>query len=104
MRYNDDNGYLSVNGKEIFKFRAENKNFNFLTQFFIGSISNGFGAAKFIEVSLKGNVFDFSIDYSATDNSDMLDIHKYLMVKNNIKQCLVLFNKCLLDFLVLVDL
>ena len=28
---------------------------------------------------------DFSVDYSAIDKSDILDIHKYLMVKNNIK-------------------
>ena len=28
---------------------------------------------------------DFSVDYSAIDKSDILDIHKHLMVKNNIK-------------------
>ena len=41
----------------------------------------------------------FPIDYSATDNSDILNIYKYLMVKNNIKQCLDFLNKCLLDYL-----
>ena len=32
------------NGKEIFKFKADNKNVNFPTQFCLGIISNGFGA------------------------------------------------------------
>ena len=32
------------NEKEIFKFKADNKNVNFPTQFCLGSISNGFGA------------------------------------------------------------
>ena len=76
---------MFVNGKEIFKFKANNKNVNFPTQFCLGSISNGFGATESREVSLKGNVYDFSVDYNAIDKSDILNIHKYLMVKNNIK-------------------
>ena len=30
---NDNNGYLFVNGKEIFKFKVDNGNFNFSAQF-----------------------------------------------------------------------
>ena len=37
------------------------------------------------EVSLGGNVYDFSVDCHAINKSDILNIHKYLMVKNNIK-------------------
>ena len=29
LYYNDDNSYLFVNGKEIYKFKASNKNVNF---------------------------------------------------------------------------
>ena len=29
-------------------------------------------------------VYDFSVDYDATDIGDILDIHKYLMEKNNV--------------------
>ena len=36
-------------------------------------------------------VYDFSVDYDAIEADDILDIHKYLMKKNNIKQCLDLF-------------
>ena len=42
-------------------------------------------------------MYDFSVDYDDVDKSDILNIHKYLMAKNNIK-CLGLINKCLLDY------
>ena len=44
MHYSSDNSYLLVNGIEIYKFKASNKNINFPTQFCFGSISNGFSA------------------------------------------------------------
>ena len=42
------------------------------------------------------HVFDFSVDYRPVATDDTLDIHKYLMEKNNIKLCLDLLRKCLL--------
>ena len=78
LHHNADNSFLFVNGKEIFKFKFDNKNVNFPTQFCLGIISNG-------EVSLNGNVCNFSVDYNFLDKSDILNIHKYLMTKNNIK-------------------
>ena len=44
-----------------------------------------FGAIASREVSLKGNVYDFPVDYDVTDISGILNIHKYLLGKNNIK-------------------
>ena len=35
------------------------------------------------------HVYDFSFDYRAIAIDDILDIHKYLMEKNNIKWCFV---------------
>ena len=84
LLYNADNSYLCVNGKEIFKFKAGNKNVNFPTQFCLGSISNGFNATESREVSLNGNVYDFSVDYNSIYKSNILNIHKYLITKNNI--------------------
>ena len=46
LHYNADNSYLFVNGKEIFKFKADNKNVNFPTQYCLGIISNGFSAGE----------------------------------------------------------
>ena len=39
--------------KKYFKFKADNKHFNFPTQFCLGSISNGSGATGSREVYLK---------------------------------------------------
>ena len=85
LGYNADNSYFFVNGKEILKFKADNKNVNFPTQFCFGSISNGFSAHESREVSLNGDVYGFSVDYDSIDKSDILNIHKYLMTKNNMK-------------------
>ena len=80
-----DNSYLFVNEEKIFKFKADNKNVTFPTQFCLGSICNGFDATESREVPLKENMYDFSVYYNAIDKSDILNIHKYLMVKINIK-------------------
>ena len=52
LHYNGDNSYLFVNGKEIFKFKADIKNVNFPTQFCLGSIFNRFRAIESREVPL----------------------------------------------------
>ena len=38
LHYNHDNSYLFVNRKEIYKFKADDKNVNFPTQFCPGTI------------------------------------------------------------------
>ena len=79
LHYNGDNSYLFVNGKKFFKFKTDNKNVNFPTQFCLGSISNGLSAPESREVPLNGNVSYFSVDYNFIDKSDISNIHKYLM-------------------------
>ena len=76
---------MFVNIIEIYKSKADNKNVSFPTQFCLGNVSNKLGAIESTEVSLKGNVYDFSVDYNATNKSDILSIHEYLMVKNYAK-------------------
>ena len=34
---------------------------------------------------LKGNEYDSSVDFNFIDKSDILNIHKYLMIKSNVK-------------------
>ena len=36
------------------------------------------------KTGFNGYVYDFSVDCDATDVDDIIDIHKYLMKKNNI--------------------
>ena len=84
LHYKVDNSYFFINGNKIFKFKADNK---------IVKLSNSVLPRKYIEfcntefeeVSLNGNIYDFSLDYNSIDKSDILHIHKYLMTKNNMK-------------------
>ena len=84
LHYNNDNGYLFVNGEEIYKFKASNENNNFPSRFCFGSISNEFNSQGLNEVPFKGNVYDFSVDHDAIDKSNIFNIHQYLMMKNKI--------------------
>ena len=91
LHYNSDNTYLFVNDKEIYKFKANNKNFNFLPQFSLGSIPNKFDYDDSEKVCFKGNVYDFSVDYDAIDKSNILRIHKYLMIKSKVMYVWLLY-------------
>ena len=65
---------------------------------------NGFNAAESREVSVNGKMYDFSVYYTSIDKSDLLNIHKYLMIKNDIKKCPALLIKWLLSYCLLVNL
>ena len=81
----DDSSYLFVNEKEIFKCNAVKKNVNFAIQFCLGSIYNAFRTTDLREASFKWNVNDFEGNYNSIIKSDILNIHKHLITKNNIK-------------------
>ena len=85
FHYSYDNSYLFVNGTKIFKFKRDYKNINFPTQFCLGNISDKFDAVIYTDVLSKGNAHHFSVHYNAIYKSDILNIHNYLIVKNNIK-------------------
>ena len=50
----------------------------------LGNISKDWLIDNVKKTRLKGYVYDFSVDYNAIVVSDILDIHKYLMEKNEI--------------------
>lgn len=64
------------------------------SQFCLGSISNKFDYVQLEEVSIKERIYDFLVDLNTIDKSDILNIHKYLIWKNEIK-CLDLVNNSL---------
>ena len=64
----------------------------------MGNVSKDFSADIMKKARLYEFVFDFSIDHDITNVADILDIHKYLMVKNNLKYCLDVSNKCSLGY------
>ena len=37
---------------------------------------------------LNGYVYEFSVDYDIIDTSNVINIHRYLMIKHDVKQCL----------------
>ena len=83
LHYNGDNSYLFVNGTEIHKFKAKDSKI-VATSLRLGNISKDFSVDNMKKTGLNGYVYEFSIDYDAIANDKILDIHNYLMEKNNI--------------------
>ena len=83
MHYNGANSYLFVNGTEIIKFKAKDSNI-VTNPLCLGNMSKDWSVDNKKDTELNGYVYDFSVDYDATDVDDIKDIHKYLMKKNNI--------------------
>ena len=94
LHYNGDNSYLFVNGQKVTQFKANNSviggtNTRIIT---LGSLSRSYPSGANNRLSEKnihdtkmyGNVYDFSVDYSAISNDEILKIHKYLMKKNGV--------------------
>ena len=50
----------------------------------LGGLSKDYNKNSCKDTRLYGNVYEFSADYNAIKVDDILDIHKYLMKKNNI--------------------
>ena len=83
LHYNGANSYLFVNGTEIIKFKAKDSEI-LPYSLCLGNISKDWSIDNMKKTGLKGCVYDFSVDYDAIAVSDILDIHKYLMKKDEI--------------------
>ena len=83
LHYNGDSNYLFVNGKEIINFKAKDSG---IVPYLLclGNISKDLLPSEKRKTELNGYVYYFSIDYWAIANDEILDIHKYLIEKNNI--------------------
>ena len=80
LHYNEGNSYLFDDGTEIHKFKA--KDFKIVaTPLCLGNISKDWSTDNMKKTGFNGYVYDFSVDYDATDVDDIKDIHKYLMKK-----------------------
>ena len=85
MNYNGANSYLFVNGKEIHKFKAKDSEI-VASPSCLGNISKDLLVDNMKKIGLNGYIYDFSVDYDFIANDKILDIHKYLIEKNNIKR------------------
>ena len=82
LHYNGENSYLFVNGTEIIKFKVKDSEI-VATPLCLGNISKDWLVDNMKDIRLNGYVYDFSVDYDTIAVDDILDIHKYLMRKNN---------------------
>ena len=83
LHYNGSNSYLFVNGKEIHKLKTKDSEI-IAAPICLGNISRDFSANNMKKTGLNGYVYDFSVDCDTIKTDNILDIHKYLMEKNNI--------------------
>ena len=83
MHYNGANSYLFVNGTEIHTLEAKDSEV-VATLLCLGNISKDFSVDNMKKAKLNGYVYDFSVYYDDVVVDDILDIHKYLMKKNDI--------------------
>ena len=78
LRYNGSNSFLFVNATKIYQFKEKDSEIKDCT-LCLGNISKYFTINNMKKKKKKNSVID---------TNDLLDIHKYLMKKHNIKQCL----------------
>ena len=77
------NSYLFDNGTEIYKFKAKDSEI-VASLLCLGNISKDWSTDTMKRTGFNGYIYDFSVDYNATDVDDIKNIHKYLMKKNGI--------------------
>ena len=83
LHYNGANSYLFVNGTETHKFNSKDSKI-VPYSLCLGNISKDWTNDNMKKTGFNGCIYDFSTDYKSINKSDILDIHKYLMKKNNI--------------------
>ena len=69
-----------MTGTEIYKFKAKGSKI-VASPLCLGNISKDWSAVNMKKAGFNAYVYDFSVDYDATDIDDIKDIHKYLMKK-----------------------
>ena len=82
LHYNKENSYLFVNGTKIIKFKSKDPEI-LPYPLCLGNISGNWSVDNVKKTGLNGYVYDFSVDYDAITVDNILDIHKYLLKKNN---------------------
>ena len=83
MHYNGANRYLFNNGTEIYKIKAKDSEI-VASSLCLGNICKDWLIDNMKKTGFNRYVYDFRVDYDATDIDDIKSIHKYLMRKNNI--------------------
>ena len=85
LHYSGENSYLFFSGPEIYKLKAKDSEI-VAAPSCLGNISKYWSKYNMKKTRFNGYAYDFSIDYYTIAVDDILDIHKYLMKKNNAVQ------------------
>ena len=64
-----------MNGKEIYKFKAKDSEI-VASPLCLGNISKDWSVDSIKKARFNGYIYDFSVDYDATDVNNIKDIHK----------------------------
>ena len=84
LHYDGSDSYLFINCVKQFQFKAMDK-LNFKNSLLIGSVAGNFETiTEYGKTSLKGDIYDFAVDYEKADLPKIYDIHRYLMKKHSI--------------------
>ena len=80
LHCNGASSYLFVNGKEIYKFKAKDSEI-VTTSLRLGNFSKDWSVDNIKKLGFNGYVYDFIVDYDATDVGDIVNIHNNLNEK-----------------------
>ena len=84
LHYNGSNSFLFVNATKVYQFKAKDSEI-IKYPLCLGNISDNVLVNSMKKIRLKWCVYDFSVDYKTFDTSNIIDIHKYLTKKHDIK-------------------
>ena len=80
LHYNGANSYLFGSGTEIYKFKAKDSEI-VASPLCLENISKDWSTDNMKNTRFNRYIYDFSVDFDATDVDDIKDIDKYLMKK-----------------------
>ena len=83
-RYNGDESYFFVNGRQELKFKAKTDQL-VKEKLCIGNLRDQWTTSESQKTGLCGNIYDFVVDYEQIVGvKTIYDMHRYLMTKHNI--------------------
>ena len=84
LHYNGSNSFLFVNATKMYQYRAKDSEIK-KYPLCLGNISGDFPANSMKKTELNECAYDFSVNYKTFDAINIIDMHKYLMKKDDIK-------------------
>ena len=98
LHYDGSNSFLFANATKVYQFKPkklEIKDYALCLR----NVSKDFRINNVKKTGLKEVVKFFSVDFNPIDTNDILDIHKYLMIKTRYKIILGLIKKIIIGLL-----